>query len=184
MREQFAKWLSGSEHVRSAAEVLSGLEQEQLQAAAALSDTAGLGYDIDVPAREDRTDAIAAVIEGMLGGDFEEWWRQNVATEQLDKAPPKKYVGAGKDSTEWEAQVEDWAEKVRAAGGSGSTRHLASVACQDVYGVPLGEFEQEVLDWDRSREAKMLIAGNFRAVRDIMQDATEALQAEESLRED
>ncbi|WP_436924966.1 hypothetical protein [Halosimplex amylolyticum] len=176
MRKQIAKYLSRTEHVRSAAEVLAGLEHEQLQAAAALSDAAGLGYDIDVPDQEVRTDAIAAVIRGMLGGDFEDWWRQNVATEQLEKAPPKQYVGAGKGSTAWESQIEDWAGKIEAAGGEGSERHLADVACQDVYGVGLDEFEAEVLEWDRGQSAKRLIAGNFRAVRDVMQDAATELQ--------
>jgi len=179
MKRKIAEYIAGSEHIRNAAVILSGLEQEQLEAAAALADAAGLEYDVEVPEQEKRTDAIAATISGMLGGDFEEWWRTTVAVEMLEKAPPKEYVGAGKDSAEWEQQVTEWAQKIEAAGGEGDERHLASIACERVYGVGLDEFEREVLEWDRSETAKQLIAGNFRAVRDVIQDATTELQRED-----
>jgi hypothetical protein len=179
MKRKVAEFISNTEHVGTAAEVLAGLEHEQLTAAALLAEAADLDYDLDVPPVEERQAAVEAVLRGMLGGDFPEWWRTNVATEQLDKAPPAEFVGVGVESDTWQDQLDDWDEAVGAAGGEGSQRDRADAATRDVYGVGLVEFETEVVEFEQGEEAKALIAGNFRAVRDVMDDAAEAFDGED-----
>jgi len=168
--------ISDSERARDAADLLATHEIEQLEAAAELADAADLPHNIEPPNREHRQEALLSIIEAVLAGEFKAFWRKEIAGTALDREPPESLIGIGADSDRWESQVSDWAESVREQGAHGPDREMANRACQEVYGVELGDFERMVVEWDRNEAVRELVAGNVTASTRVMRDAAEEIR--------
>ncbi|WP_435062405.1 hypothetical protein [Halobaculum sp. EA56] len=152
--------------------VLAQAERELLTTAKRLEDAHGRDTIGEVPTVEDRQKDLNALIEALMTGDFRDLWIENVAPELLDTTDGvDNYLGM--DADEWERQITRWAESYRDGGAEGGDRALAAHHVAGKWGVDLDTFEDRVINWDRGEEAERLFAGNFRAVRDVMDRAAD-----------
>jgi hypothetical protein len=160
--------------------VLASVESELLETAVDLEEAHGIEHirGSQMPTVEGRQETLKALIGALAQDNFAEVWIENVAPELIDNADrAEQYVDM--DADEWEAQIETWADSYRSGGATGSDRALADHHINDVFGTNLEYFEERFVEFDRGQEAERLFAGNLRAVRDSMRQATEAVREDQ-----
>ncbi len=162
-----------TEHLTS---VLARAEHELLTTAKRMEEAHGTETLGDLPTVEERQAALKRLIEALVTDSVDEVWIEQIAPALLD-APEKAAGYLGMSEDEWADQMERWAETYRENGATGDDRALAEHHVQSTFGVDLDTFEDRVVNWERGAEAERIFAGNFRAVRNAMENVTE--EAEE-----
>lgn len=175
-----AQQLADSDAVEKMTEAYATVERRQLRAACDLADAVGISRPETLPPVEDRQRALQALLKAVVTDSFEEFWADEIGASLYDSAPPARLVGVGRESDAWTEQIETWADRIRESAGDvdATDRELANIACREVYGTDLDEFESEVVELDRGAAVNQLFAGNFRAARHLMERATEEIAAD------
>ena len=176
MKQRMMNQLLDSGMTENLTSVLARAEHELLTTAKRMEDAHGTDTLGDLPTVEERQAALKRLIEALVTDSVEEVWLEQVGPALLDD-PEKAEAYLGMDTDEWTEQIEDWAEFYRGKGAEGSDRALAEHHIQRTFGVNLDTFEDRVVNWDRGEEAERIFAGNFRAVRNAMEEVTEEAEA-------
>jgi hypothetical protein len=111
-----------------------------------------------------------------------EWWVENHAPMER-REDAAQFADMGGD--EWQAQIEDWADRARQqAGVDGPDRKVVDTMLRNTYGVGLDEFEELVVEWpvgdedERGRRVQVMrdvFATPVEQVERTIRDATEAI---------
>lgn len=161
--KQVAQNPSQSEKVQAVATIQANLEHDLLDAVADLHDALGVEDPIEVTQdRADRREALLEVAEH-ASDDFESYWFGEVAGYDN---PEDAVALAGLSDEEWESQIATWADRYRSqtdAFATDSDRGIAREHVRRTFGVPLEEFEREVVDYRRRDALKAVLAGNLTA---------------------
>lgn len=166
-----------SEKAQAVTRVLADVEHRQLDALADLEDALGVDV-VDVQEdREERQKKLLDVIEAVASNDLKGWWFNEVAAEHLENADDAKHY-AGIDSEEWQAQIGRWAEMYREKGhGEDMTdRELAAYHVRTRFGVDLGTWEREVINWSPMSSVEAVLGGNLLAVESALGELTKAVE--------
>lgn len=154
-----------SDLARALAQVVAGVEHDLLDAVADLHDAQGLDDPVTVEGTaEERVDALLDLADAASDGDFQRYWFEEAA-DYDDYEAVEEFVGIGVDA--WQAQIAEWAEMYRekapAVADGRSDRDLAEYHVEGEFGVPLAEFEREVVEFSKRRALKQALAGNLLA---------------------
>lgn len=154
-----------SELATALARILAGTEHDLLAAVADLHDAQGLDDPLTIDgSAEQRVDALLGLADAASDGEFRRFWFEELA-DYNDLDAIEEWVGIGAEA--WDEQVTEWAEMYRekapdvAEGQSDSD--LAEFHVEGEFGVPLAEFEREVVEFSKRDALKQALAGNFLA---------------------
>lgn len=167
-----------SEMAHKNAHLIAGIEAQQLDIAIRQAEAVGL----DAPTREWSVEQRATVwldiARAKASGTFGELWAEEIGAEEFDSTPQAEWVGAGTDSEVWQEQLDDWAAEIRRLHPDveATDRELASVACNDTYGIPLEKMEEIVVEMDVEQEIRRLLTANFSTAQDLQLQVTEAIE--------
>lgn len=157
-----------SDHFRALAGAFVAIEREQREELRDLcealdGDPAEFGIE-DVPDEEERVDELLGAVSARMNGDPWALWVENQAPERL-KQPEKAKQYAGLDADEWQGEIEDWADRLRANDAvdtDGRTdRELAGAHVTSVFGLSLEEFERHVVGWSPGQVFETAFARTF-----------------------
>jgi hypothetical protein len=176
-----AKQIVTSEDAQQYAHALAHIEANQLDIAIRQAKAAGLEHPQREWSVEQRATVLLDIAQAVVSGTFREWWVETFGPAQFESVPPAKWVGAGTESDLWQSQVGKWASRVRERYPDleATDRELASVACKNVYSVPLEEMEQTVVEMDRGAEVRRRFGGNFATAQQLHEQVTKAIEAGE-----
>lgn len=172
---------TSSDQVQALTTVIATLEHRQLAAVEDLHD--GLGLDgLEVGRSvEERQQQLLALVDALASGRFEAWWFEEVVAEHIENHEDARPY-AGLSPEEWADQQAAWAETYRERAGDrfedASTEELARMHVERKFGVSLGEFEREVVEYDRRRTLQTVLAGNFEAVEQGIRTATATVESD------
>lgn len=180
--QQIAQDPTESEIVQALVSVIVGLEVRQLDAVHDLHEAHGID-DVDVRVSEDaRREQLLGLVDAIASGSFREWWFEEVVGEHIENAEDAM-VYADLSDEEWEQQIGTWASTYRDRASDefadSTDREIARLHVERTFGVSIGEFEREVVDFDRSVAMETVLAGNFTAVVQGMRAAEAAAEDEE-----
>jgi len=163
--QQMAQDPHDSEMARSFASIIAHLEHDLLDAVEDLHDALGVedGVEVDQTV-EERVDALLNVADAAAGGDFEAYWFGEVAGFEN----PEEVADFAKfGEEEWHDQIDDWEARYRRKAPEEfedkSAREIAAWHVEETFGVPLAEFEREVIGYTRRGALKAALAGNLTA---------------------
>lgn len=180
--QQVAQNPTESEYVQALVTILTELEHRQLEAVEQLHDAAGIeGVEV-TSTREEREQQLIDLVDAVASGSFEDYWFREVVGEHIEQ-PDAAQAYAGLSEEEWQTQLETWADgylsrNERQFEGI-SDRKIAAVHVKNVFGVSLGEFEREVVGFERKEALRAVLAGNFEAVEAGISAATAEVNADE-----
>lgn len=184
LKEKQAKVLASqlveSEAVEELCRVIATMEAAQLEAVADLHDELDVEMIDSVPDVEDRTEQLQLLLQGLMGGDLED-----VYLEEIDLPAEEVEPYLGMDIGEWEAQIEEWANHYRSqapeAAEGRSDGDLARQHVKHKWGVELATFERRIVEFDPAETAELLFTGNMKTVQEGIERATaEVSDGEES----
>jgi hypothetical protein len=165
-----------SEMAQAFASIVANVEHDLLDAVEDLHDA----LDVDEPlrvdgTRDERVERLLDLAEAAGNGDLEGYWFREVADlEQPDEAAEF----AGLTGEAWTEQIEEWAAMYRDLRPEKfeemDDREIAAWHVDGEHGVPLEEFEREVVGYSRKRALKGALAGNLTAGIQGVRRATEA----------
>lgn len=153
---------------------LAEIERAQADALRELSASADVEIDVDVPDPDAREQLLLDGIEAATDGRAVEWWlRERHGFE--DATAAAEY--AEMDAEQWNDQISRWAEFYRSEGyGDGATdSELAERHVQQAFGVGLDAFERDVVNLDRQRVVRELLAGNLEGIEFGIRSAADQL---------
>lgn len=158
------------------------MEHQQLRAACDLAAVAGVDYPDALPNVEERREMLKSLLVATVSGEFEAWWVEHIGSEHFTSDPPAEHVGVGTDSDTWHDQLTAWSDGVRAQVGDvdGTDRELAALACREVYGVDLDEYEARVVNMDPGATVNRMVSGNFQAAQNLMREVEESIRDDPS----
>ena len=175
MKQRMMNQLLDSGMTENLTEVLASAENELLTTAKRMEEAHGTETLGELPTVEERQAALKRLIEALVTDSVDDVWMEQIAPALLEN--PEKAEGyLGMETEDWEAQIQRWAEFYRSKGASGDDRELAEHHVQQTFGVDLETFEERVVDWSSGEEAERIFAGNFRAVRNSMEQVTEVAE--------
>jgi hypothetical protein len=187
MRElqQMAQNPHESEMAHAFASIVANLEHDLLDAVEDLHDA----LDVDDPvrvegSRDERVERLLDLAEAAGNGDLEGYWFSEVA--DLDN-PEEAVDFVGLTGEEWTGQIEAWGEMYREKAPEQfegwTDREIAAWHVDGEHGVPLGEFEREVVGYSRRSALKGALAGNFSVGIQGVHRAAEAVKSSEQATE-
>lgn len=171
-----------SERIGALAEVLA--EIERAQRAAVIDQRVALGIDPDDTGRidpDERRDELIDLVDAYTPGgpSLAKIWLKRSPPEKLDADDPTDLAHyAEMDPDEWEAQIQSWAETYRTqANGTltESDRELADHHVRGQWGLSLDEFEATIVEFDRRRALRDLLAGPSEGTEEAIRSNTEVL---------
>jgi hypothetical protein len=173
-----AKQIVQSEEAQRYAYALANIEADQLDGAIRQAEAAGIEHPEREWSVEQRATVLLDIMRAVFSGRFGEWWVETFGPVEFDSVPPAEWVGVGTDSEVWQSQLNDWAARVRERHPDveATDRELASLACKNVYGVPLERIEETVVEMDQGAEVRRRLGGNFATARDLHRRVTEAIE--------
>lgn len=172
-----------SERIRAIAEILTEIQRAQRAAVIDQRDELGIDPDDEVSDIEPgkRTTEVLDLVDAYTPGgpSLAETWLSRAAPEDLDVDDPAALANyAGLSAEEWEHQQQTWANTYRAADGQvadATDRDLAEHHVQSKWGVSLDRFEVLVVNWDKGRALRDLLAGPSESTEAAIYANTEAL---------
>lgn len=169
-----------SEMMQALATVIATHEHEQIERVEELHDAVGIEGIERTRDVDDRKEQLLGLIEAMAGGDIGSYWLDEVASEHIENADDAApYLGMEAD--DWEQQIEQWAEQYRQRSDEAADytdRELADTHVSSKWGVSLGEFEEEIIDWTAGEALETMLSGNLKAVSTGIEAATEELESQ------
>jgi len=174
--QQMAQDPKNSEMARSFASILARYEHDLLDSVANLHRALELDDPLTVDQTpEERVEKLLDIAEAAAGGGFERFWFGEVAGFEN---PDEVADFAGFGEAEWEDQIETWADRYRSKApeefAEDSDREIAAWHVEGEFGVPLVEFEREVVGYSRRDALKSALGGNIAAGIAGVQRATRA----------
>lgn len=161
--QQMAQNPKESEMARSFASIVAQYEHDLLDAVESLHDAQGIEEGVTVDQTpEQRVEVLLDLADAASSGDFETYWFGEVAG--FDN-PEDVAAFAGLTSEEWDDQIQTWADRYRQKAPEEfrekSDREIAAWHVEGEFGVPLEEFEREVVEYARRDALKAAVAGNI-----------------------
>jgi hypothetical protein len=174
--QQMAQNPRESEMARSFASILARYEHDLLDSVANLHRALELDEPLTVDQTPDeRVEKLLDVAEAAAGGDFETFWFGEVAGFE-NPEEVADFVGFSEE--EWRDQIDTWADRYRSKAPEefeeDSDREIAAWHVEGEFGVPLEEFEREVVGYSRRDALKSALGGNIAAGIAGVQRATRA----------
>lgn len=177
--EMLAEQLVESEAIEELCRVIATMERRQLAAVADLHEELDVAMIDDLPDVEERREELQVLIRALMGGDLQE-----VFLERIDLPSEEVEPYLGLDDGEWQAQIEEWAQRYRSqAPGAvqGRTdRDLARQHVRNKWDVDLATFEAMIVGFDPAETAELVFTGNMQTVRQGIERATEEVRDGES----
>jgi len=189
--KQAVKQIDVREHplVRSIASIIAQLEHSQAQALArgiqAGELDVGITHDV-----EDRAEQLLDTAEAIRDQDLAGYWFESVV--EIDRPElAQDYVDLEGD--EWREQLEKWYSKYYEMGVvdvplEGADRadigHVAAMHVGKMFDVSLREFVVGVINWDREKAIRRLLAGNIEEHTQIIHLLAEELEERQRRIED
>lgn len=157
--------------MQALAQVVARRERRQLELAQRLADAADTDASVDeLPDVEDRAEQLETMAERASQADLVGWYFQEFAPDYLDN-PERAQAYAGLNDDEWEAQKQSWAENYRKTSPEAeaySDDDLAALHVENTFGVPLEEFEANVVDFRPGEAIQDVLTTNLRTVEAVM----------------
>jgi len=172
-----------SERIRAIAEILTEIQRSQRAAVIDQRDQLDVDAadDVDEVDPDERTGEVLDLVDAYTPGapSLAETWLARGAPDDLDVDDPAALANyAGLSAEEWEHQQQTWANSYRAADGQAADatdRDLAELHVSSKWGVSLDRFEALVVNWDRGRALRDLLAGPSEETETAIRNNTEAL---------
>jgi len=175
--QQMAQNPHDSEMAHALASIVAGYEHDLLTAVEDLHDALDVDNPVQVDADPDeRVEHLLDLAEAAGNGDLEGYWFREVA--DLDN-PEDAAEYAGLTGEAWTDQIEAWAAMYREKSDEfeeWTDREIAAFHIEGEHGVPLDEFEREVVGYSRRTALKGALAGNISVGIDAVRRATEAVR--------
>jgi hypothetical protein len=172
-----------SDRIRAVAEMLAEIQRAMRAGVMDQRETLGIDPDDGVERmdHEQRTEDLLDVADAYLPGgpSLAEIWLDRCAPDHLDVQDTATLTNyAGLEADEWESQIQTWAEIYRSQDGNVSDvsdRYLAGLHVKAQWGVSLDHFKTLIVEWDRSRALRELLAGPSETTEEAIYNNTEEL---------
>lgn len=173
-----------SDRIRAIAEILTEIDHSQRAAVMDQRDRLDIDPDdgLEPIDRDERIDEILALVDAYTPGgpSLVKVWLARAAPDDLDVEDPAALtVYAGLSDEEWQTQIQTWAKSYRSASdwaGDHTDKDLADAHVFKKWGVRLPRFERLVVDFDRTRALRDLMAGPAEATEQGIIANTEAAE--------
>jgi len=157
--------------LRAMATIVAERERAQLELAQRLAEASDAEVAVEeIPDVEERAAELEAMAEAASQTDLEGWYFESFAPDHLDN-PERAAQYAGAPSDQWEARKAAWAAEYRAAAPeaeSYSEGDLAGLHVENTFGVPLEEFEANVVAWRPGEAMKRVLTAHLTSVEGVM----------------
>jgi len=157
--------------MQALSQVVAERERAQLQLAQRLADASDADVAVDeLPDVDDRAAQLETMAERTSQADLVGWYFGEFAPDHLDE-PERAQAYAGLNDDEWEAQKQSWAENYRSTSPEAdaySDDELAALHVENTFGVPLEEFEANVVDFRPGEAIQDVLTTNLRTVESVM----------------
>jgi len=164
------------------AQVVAQRERAQLELAQRLADASDAEVSVDeLPAVEERAAQLETMAERASQADLVGWYFEEFAPDHLDN-PAKAKAYAGFSDDEWQNQKAAWAKNYRKTSPEAETYSdddLAGLHVENTFGVPLEEFEANVVDFRPSEAIQDVLTTNLRTVEAVMAAVAADMEASE-----
>jgi len=172
-----------SDRLQAVAAVLTEIQRSQRAAVIEQREACEIDPDDDVMAvdPEERQREVLDLVDAYTPGgpSLAAVWLTQAAPDGLDVEDPEALASyAGLSAEEWEQQMQTWANSYRSQSeraATASDRELADLHVSGTWGVSLDRFETLVVDFDRERALRDLLAGPSEATEQAIKANTEAL---------
>jgi len=158
--------------MQALSQVVAERERAQLQLAQRLADASDADVSVDeLPDVDDRATQLEKMAERASQADLVGWYFCEFAPDHLDN-PQKAQAYAALNDDEWKAQKQSWAENYRSTSPEAeaySDDELAALHVENTFGVPLEEFEANVVDFRPGEAIQDVLTTNLRTVEAVMQ---------------
>lgn len=184
--QQMAQDPQNSEVAQSVASILAHYEHDLLGAVEDLHRALGMEDPLTVDQTpEDRVEKLLKLAEVAAGGEFETYWFGDVAGFEN---PETVASFAGLSEDEWADQMDNWAADYRQKApeefADQSDREVVAWHVEETYGVPLAEWEREVVGYSRRGALRAALGGNIAAGIDGVRRATQHARSETGVASD
>jgi len=167
--------------MQALSQVVAKRERAQLELAQRLAEASDADVAVDeLPDVEERATQLETMAERASQADLVGWYFEEFAPEHLDK-PERAVAYAGLNSDEWEVQKQSWAENYRSTSPEAeaySDDELAGLHVENTFGVPLEEFEANVVDFRPGKAIQDVLTTNLRTVEAVMTTVAEDMEAD------
>lgn len=165
--------------MQALSEVVAQRERAQLQLAQRLAEASEADVSVEeLPDVDDRAAQLETMAERASQADLVGWYFCEFAPDHLDN-PDKAQAYAGLNDDEWTAQKQSWAENYRSTSPEAeaySDDELAALHVENTFGVPLEEFEANVVDFRPGEAIQDVLTTNLRTVEAVMQAVAEDME--------
>ncbi|WP_353634610.1 hypothetical protein ABSL23_02325 [Halobacterium sp. NMX12-1] len=165
--------------MQALSQVVAQRERAQLELAQRLADASDADVSVDeLPDVEERATQLETMAERASQADLVGWYFEEFAPDHLDNSE-KAVAYAGLNDDEWGNQKEAWAKNYRSTSPeakSFSDDDLAAVHVENTFGVPLEEFEANVVDFRPSEAIQDVLTTNLRTVEAVMATVAEDME--------
>ncbi len=162
-------------------QVVAQRERAQLQLAQRLAEASDADVAVEeLPDVEERAAQLEAMAEAASQASLDGWYFGEFAPDHLDNAE-RAQAYAGLNDDEWQAQKQSWAENYRSTSPEAdaySDDELAALHVENTFGVPLEEFEANVVDFRPGEAIQDVLTTNLRTVEAVMQAVAEDMEGE------
>ncbi|GAA0276902.1 hypothetical protein [Halobacterium noricense] len=167
--------------MQALSQVVAQRERAQLEHAQRLADASNADVSVDeLPDIEARAAQLETMAERASQADLVGWYFEEFAPDHLDN-PEKAVAYAGLNDDEWQNQKEAWAKNYRSTSPEAeaySDEDLAGLHVENTFGVPLEEFEANVVDFRPSEAIQDVLTTNLRTVEAVMATVAEDMEGE------
>lgn len=157
--------------------IVATWEARQRDAADRLLTATGVTDEFGGLDPEDRQDELLGMTEALQEGRLGAWWIEQ--HDRLDN-PEDAEALIGLDPDEWRDQIEAWARSWRRAepdAVDGKTdAQIADLHVRHKFGVPLGEFSKNVVEFSKGDALETVLTGHLRATTEAMNRAADAIE--------
>lgn len=167
--------------MQALSQVVAERERAQLALAQRLADASDADVSVDeLPDVEERAGQLETMAERASQADLVGWYFEEFAPDYLDN-PARAAAYAGYSDDEWANQKEAWAENYRATSPEAkafSDEDLAATHVENTFGVPLEEFEANVVDFRPAEAIQDVLTTNLRTVEAVMEAVAADMEGE------
>jgi len=168
--------------MQALSQVVAQRERAQLELAQRLADASDAEVSVEeLPDVEERARQLETMAERASQTDLVGWYFEEFAPDHLD-SPERAAAYAGLNDDEWQAQKQAWAENYRKTSPEAETYSdddLAGLHVENTFGVPLEEFEANVVDFRPSEAIQDVLTTNLRTVEAVMAAVAADMEASE-----
>ncbi|SEW10259.1 hypothetical protein SAMN04487945_1461 [Halobacterium jilantaiense] len=165
--------------MQALSQVVAERERAQLQLAQRLAEASDADISVDeLPDAEERAAQLETMAERASQADLVGWYFGEFVPDHLDN-PDRAQAYADLNDDEWQAQKQSWAENYRSTSPEAeaySDDELAALHVENTFGVPLDEFEANVVDFRPGEAIQDVLTTNLRTVEAVMTAVAEDME--------